>query len=217
MQDENKKETLTRDIIKKELKEVYLYNGLIHLSRLVACILCSVIMYILGENLLKKQIANFSEIAVTIISLFNILAIIVIVVICSTSIYGVCKFFGLMILASKNKFDIVVDKLTNTKKWVSANDQVMTEEVSDHKIRPVIYLFKKRIAASADEYYYTFHFEKYKEYNLPEGKLYHWSQTNSMNDWQIYRSAEIGDEFYLVTVKDKVLYVYNTKHFELQE
>lgn len=217
MQEENRKETLTREIIKQELKEVYLYNGLIHLSHLVIYVLCAIVLYILGENSLKEQFANFSSIAITIISLFNILMIIVLVVIFSISIYGVCKFFGLLIAICKNKFDITTDKLINSKKWEHINDRVMTEEVSDHKMRPVIYLYKKRITGSADEYYYTFHFEKHKEYNLPEGKLYHWSQTNSMNDWQIYRSAEIGDEFYLVTVKNKVLYMYSTKHFELKD
>ncbi len=217
MKEEKRKEILTRDIIKKELKEVYLYNGLIHLSHLVAYILCFLILYILGENLLEEQIANFSKIAVTIISLFNILMIIVFIVIYLTAIYGVCKFFGLLILASRNKFDIVVDTLTNSKKWISANDQVMVEEVSDHKIRPIIYLYKKRSVASAAQYYYTLCFEKYKHYDLPEGKLYNWSQINSMNDWQIFRSAEIGDEFYAVIVKNKIVYVYNTKHFEFQE
>lgn len=217
MKEENRKEILTREIIKKELKEVYLYNGLIHLSHLVVYILCFVILYILGETLFKEHIANFSEIASTMISLFNILMIIVLGVIISISIYGVYKFLGLLFAVCKDKFDIATDKLINLKKWDHINDRVMTEEVSDHKIRPVIYLFKKRIAASAYKYYYTFHFEKHKEYNLPEGKLYHWSQTNSMNDWQIYRSAEIGDEFYTVVINNKIIYVYNNKFFELKD
>ena len=59
-------------------------------------------------------------------------------------------------------------------------------------------------------------FEKYKEYELPEGKLYNWSSINSMNDWQIFRSADICDDFYVVVANNKPLYVYNTKFFKLQ-
>ena len=132
------------------------------------------------------------------------------------SLYGVCKFFGLMILVSRGRFDIIVDKLVNLKKLVSAGDQVMIEEASDHKIRPKIYLYK-HIVPRPKQYFYKLFFEKNNEYDLPEGKLYNWSKIHSMNDWQIFRSAEVNDEFYLITRKNKVLYVYNTKHFEVQE
>ncbi len=35
MKEENRKEILTRDIIKKELKEIYLYNSLIQILQFV--------------------------------------------------------------------------------------------------------------------------------------------------------------------------------------
>lgn len=215
MEEENKKEILTRAIIKKELREVYLYNGLVHLFEMLGSILGFVIVYLCGQASFKGQIANFTQMAVTLISITTILFALVIFILWHISLYGVCKFFGLMILVSNDKFDIVVDKLVDSKKLVSTGDQVMIEEVSDHKIRPKIYLYK-HIVPRPKQYFYKLFFEKCKEYDIPEGKLYNWSKTNSMNDWQIFRSAEINDDFYLITRKNKVLYVYNTKHFELK-
>lgn len=216
VREEIRKETLTKEKIKKELKEVYLYNGFIHLRDFALLILCFVIVNVLGESIFEDRIANFSQVAVTLVNIMTIVFCVGFVIGCGFCLYGVFKFFGLLIMASKEKFDIVVDKLTDTKKLVSYNDEVLVEEVQDHKIRPHIRLFKWNIPSS-EQYYYRLYFEKYKEYELPEGKLYNWSSINSMNDWQIFRSADICDDFYVVVANNKPLYVYNTKFFELSD
>jgi len=63
----------------------------------------------------------------------------------------------------------------------------------------------------------TFHFEKHGKYRIFKNKYYKYSLLTSMNDRDILESSFIGDEFYLVLVKNKIVYVYNTKLFELQE
>lgn len=139
-------------------------------------------------------------------------------------IYSVYKFIAMIIDSNRNKFDIMTDKLVYSELDGSHKynpfEYSFAEEMELHTARkPFMYLFP-RLAKDHVRGEYIMRklsFAKYKDFYLPEGKLYHWSQTNSMNDWQIYRSAEMGDEFYLVIVKDKVLYVYNTKHFNLQE
>lgn len=216
VQEEIRKEILTKGKIKKELKEIYLYNGFIHLRDFTLFILCFVLVYVLGESILRDRMANFSQVAVTLVNIMTIVFCIGFAIGFGFCLYGVFKFFNLLITVGKEKFDIVVDKLTDTKKLVSYNDEVLVEEAQDHKIRPIIRLFKFNIPSS-NQYYYKLYFEKYKEYELPEGNLYNWSYINSMNDWQIFRSANIGDEFYLVVANNKPLYVYNTKYFALKD
>ena len=182
----------------------------------VAALLCCVLLYVLVPSVLENRIDNFSEIAVTIINVVVAGFIIIAIAGFAATLYCVCKFFGLLIVTSKGKFDIVVDKLVDMKKLVSYNDEVLVEEVQDHKIRPRIRIFKIDIPSN-DQYYYRLYFEKYKEYELPEGKLYNWSPINSMNDWQIFRSTDVGGDFYVVVAKNKPIYVYNTKFFELQD
>lgn len=215
MREENRKEILTREIIKKELKEVYLYNGLCCLRDFAAVFLCCVLLYVLVPSVFEDRINNFSETAVTIINIVVVGFIIIAIAGFAAILYCVCKFFWLLVITSKEKFDIVVDKLVDMKKMVSYNDEVLVEEVQDHKMRPRIRVFKLDIPSNK-QYYYRLRFASYKEYELPEGKLYNWSQINSMNDWQIFRSADICDDFYVVVANNKPLYVYNTKFFELQ-
>ena len=63
------------------------------------------------------------------------------------------------------------------------------------------------------------HFEKYGRYTICK-ENYLWSELYwHYNEDDMYNSSEIGDEFYLVLskpCKGLVLYVYNTKLFELQ-
>lgn len=64
---------------------------------------------------------------------------------------------------------------------------------------------------------YDIHFQSYGKHTVNPGKYYSvWE--NLKMDWDgIFDSTFIGDEFYLVIVKNKIVYVYNTKLFELQE
>ncbi len=70
-------------------------------------------------------------------------------------------------------------------------------------------------------YYETYHllFYRYGKYHV-SGSRYEWSELYSMADNMVYRYSECDDEFYLVlsrTHTEKILMVYNTKMFHLQE
>lgn len=63
----------------------------------------------------------------------------------------------------------------------------------------------------------TLIFARNKEYGIPEGVNYEWSQLYSMSDDSVYRYAEINDDFYVITVgKKKNVLAYNKKMFELK-
>lgn len=67
--------------------------------------------------------------------------------------------------------------------------------------------------------YYFFYFSGYGEYQV-RGEYYKWSQNFNMWYDGLYRQSDCGDEFYLVLTKrhtGKILLVYNTQMFEMQE
>lgn len=62
------------------------------------------------------------------------------------------------------------------------------------------------------------HFSSYGEYIIPN-ENYKWSSMFAMSAKGLYNYATCGDEFYLVLSKQhtgKILYVYNTKMFEMK-
>lgn len=97
-------------------------------------------------------------------------------------------------LIYNNKFNIVRDKLVSCQE----------KEIYHHP--------KLRIFSTPN----TLHFKLYGKYLLFPEKYYK-SSKYKMNDDGIVNTALIDDEFYLILVKNKIVYVYNTKLFELQE
>ena len=66
--------------------------------------------------------------------------------------------------------------------------------------------------------YYYLHFSQYGKFQIPD-ENYKWSSCFSMSDKGVYNYSSNGDEFYLVLSKPhigKILYVYNTKMFEME-
>lgn len=223
MEKENKKEILTREIIKKELTKVFTYNLLF---RILFLALVSFVTFcfvsLVGYHYLHK--ADYAPIGVTILSvLYGTIAIFIAIALVA-AIYNVYKFTTMIIIANKNKFDIVTDKLVDLELDGSHKHNPLeysfTEEMELHTARkPFMYLFP-RLAKDhiRGEYIMRkFFFARHKDFYLPEGKLYFWSDKYRMEDWAVYRWAQVGDEFYLIIFGKKVRYVYNAKHFELND
>ncbi len=223
MREETEKEILTKNTIQKELKGIYIFNILAMLVALVVLLTASLflIFVIIGDDGgMADYIKTLSPAADIIQIGCMILFTIILVLVFTFLTFSVISFAKLLFAVKDNKFEIVTDKLTDLSRIMSNKklSEFYSEETSELGKRPFVYVLPKiETQVLRNNYFYKLCFEKYKEYFLPCGRLYSWSQINSMNDWQIFRSADIGDEFYLVTAKDKVLYVYNTKHFELQE
>lgn len=223
MRDESRKEILTRDIIKKELKAVYWHNALILLSLFVVLLSTALflIFVIINDNGgFMEYMSTLSSTAI-IVMIVTIIIFTLLLMCCFVFLLcGLYKFVKVLYCINKNKFDTKTDKLTDLKRVISniRLNKILVEEMPEWRKRPTVCVFPEIEAQlSRKNYFYKLCFETHKEYYLPLGKLYNWSQINSMNDWQIFRSANIGDEFYLVVANGNVLYAYNTRHFELQE
>ncbi|MBR6503322.1 MAG: hypothetical protein IKT42_07790 [Clostridia bacterium] len=55
-------------------------------------------------------------------------------------------------------------------------------------------------------------------YKIPDDENYKWSENNKMFECSVFNSSNIGDEFYLVIIKNKrIICAYNKKLFELEK
>lgn len=65
---------------------------------------------------------------------------------------------------------------------------------------------------------YAFIFKSYGKYIIMDGKHFTSSESLEMNEIDMYNSAYLGDEFYLVIgEKRRILLAYNKRFFELEE
>ena len=220
MKEENRKEILTKETVKKELKEVYIHNALIHIPILVALTIFF-LLYLWSYSLHKADVVNYSEIGKKLFFIGNIALMIICGSVYAFVAYSVYKFIALAILAHKGKFDIVTDKLVDKEKDGGHKYYITEyelEEIPDHR-KPIVFLFPNFSIHSSKKahFIYKLQFAKHKTFYIPEGKLYRWSDKYRMEHWAVFRWAEICDDFHLVLSKNKILYVYNAKHFELQD
>ena len=220
MKEENRKEILTRSYISKELTSIYLKNMFIR----IAIAIPTALLVLLYFSLIKEEGTRSQEIAEVGVSLLNVVGVVFViaVIVClGYLVHSIYKFASFLYCAKKNKFDIVTDKLVYSEKDGGHKYHITDYEREyrpDHRI-PYVFLYPQLAMHTNKKALYVFRlqFAKHKNYYLPEGKLYRWSDKYRMEHWAVFRWAEVGDDFYLVTFKGKVLYVYNTKHFELKD
>ncbi|MBQ8741121.1 MAG: hypothetical protein IJY79_06190 [Clostridia bacterium] len=64
-----------------------------------------------------------------------------------------------------------------------------------------------------------FCFEKHGAYLLPEpgATFYKYSKYYPMDYFKLRQTSIVGDEFYLILVKKKIFYIYNTQYFKLED
>ena len=122
------------------------------------------------------------------------------------ALYGfltVTLFVGMVIeIVSIIKLSSIL-KIKNT----IVKDKLIGLEIKQHVNRTRVY-----------ETYHLY-FSGYGEYVIT-GDQYKWSSVYALSEEGTYRYCDCGDEFYLVLSKPhtgKILLVYNTKLFELQE
>lgn len=222
MQEEIRKEILTREIVKKELKGVYRRNFLVNFILFIS-ILAATVFLAFVEFSDKAPNSTKENLLPHIASVVNIVLVVLVLIGTIVTVfqgYSLYKFFSLLSTVKKEKFEIVIDKLVDSHKVVSSikMNKVCYEEITYVYKNPTVHLFPKlETELSNKRYLYKLMFEKNKEYFLPTGWLYDWSKLNGMENWRVFRAANIGEEFYVVVANNKPLYVYNTKHFELKE
>ena len=65
---------------------------------------------------------------------------------------------------------------------------------------------------------YTLHFVSGYKYEIPKGINYKWSSMYEMEDDGVFRSSDVGDLFYLISIdRKRIRLAYNTKMFEYRE
>lgn len=77
-----------------------------------------------------------------------------------------------------------------------------------------------KIPQHGTEYNRTFNtlvFAKSGKYELGNDYFYKWSKLYSMSQESLYRSSNLDDEFYVASVAEENIIVYNKKMFELRQ
>ena len=174
------KEVLTREIIKKDYKRLFLSCVL----DLIIGTVISLLFIILFFILLYKTL----PILAWIINFPFLLCVIIIVPI---ELSITCKKYYFI---CNNKFHIAKSVLVNYQEKTTYPTPKLSAYSTPHAL----------------------YFNTYGKYSIPSKKFYQFSKTK-MSDNGIANTSFVGDEFYLILVKNKIVYVYNTKLFELQE
>ena len=196
MQEELKKEILTVEIIKKDIKGILIYNVLMML--IFTALFC--FFAFLFHSICTMESTEYASLLkadLIIIVTFLVLSVPFLL----QSIY--CTI--LLITFQKGCFSITTDRICDIKinKWLARRSSTEPQ-------RPILSfgIFKTG---------FNLFFEKHKKYNIATGGHYGFSLVNKMLHFQQFNSSEIGDEIYLAKVGDRIIEIYNTKLFELQE
>ncbi|MBR6502175.1 MAG: hypothetical protein IKT42_01920 [Clostridia bacterium] len=184
MRDENQKESITVDMIEKDIKTLCKYSIIYDL------VILGIFMFLL------LPIFQFIVISVVITTLIVLLFL-----------------FGLFVYGCDMLFHLKL--FVNMKK---KNYNIETDTVVDKKntAGEYYYPFKPKVNALFFDTPNIFYFSKYKKHRIPKGKSYSFSQSYCMNSDGIYRSTNIGDEFYLIVLNKKILQIYNKKFFDIK-
>ncbi len=189
MKEENRKEILTKEIIKKEVRYQAIREIAMAMVLPVLILFLILILKLLDSDLVTSGAISSDKFGLTvIIVLLSILFLIF--------IFVVAKNLNKIFSVQNDKYQIVKDRLINSQ---SVSGPVPSTSVSFYRPYRLYFSIKKR------------------KYNIPSGKNYKWSKDFCMYDYNVFNSSTVGDEFYLIIANNKVLYVYNSKFFEIKD
>lgn len=196
MNEENRKEILTRDIIKKDVKSILIYNVFMMLFYSALFWFFAFLIYSICMMGSPEDVSLLKADLIFIVT-FMVLSIPFFV----ESIYCII----LLVAFKRNSFNITTDKVYDKKvnKWLARKGSAEPQ-------KPILSfgVFKTGL---------TLCFEKHKKYAIATGGHYGFSSVNKMQYTQQFGSTDIGNEFYLAKVDDRIIEIYNTKFFELQQ
>lgn len=191
--EENKKEILTIDKIQKEVMKICTQSIKLYLLRILLLLPLFALLYL--------EILTKSSVIVIVLITFCMIAILLFV------IWEVIYIAIILEKVKKDDFyilnDILIDKRCagygaysrDRSRYLSATIDSGIFTYYKHKL-----YFKNTIG----------------KYCIPNGQNYEWSN-NKMNQFQIYKNAKYGDEFYLIMVKKRILLAYNMNIFQLDK
>lgn len=190
MKEEFKKELLTIETIKKDIKRNCLNNY--KLMTIILSIFTIVIL--LTANFFLSEFGDVSDVIWPLI------------IILSLDVFLIVKILIELMAISNDSFMIKKDVL------VSCGEQ--HQDTMYTAARPIGAALTNLFSNDSK---YHLNFKCYKTYFIPKGINYKYSKMFSMWEKGVYNYSVINDEFYIVlTPKEKILAVYNEKLFEIE-
>lgn len=193
MKEENKKEILTIDKIKKDGIRICTQSIKLYLSRIMLLLPLFALLYL--------EIVTKSSVIVIVLIAFCMFALLLFV------IWEVTYIAIILAKVKKDDFYILNDILIDKR---CAGHGAYSRDRS--RYNPV----------TIDSGIFTYYKHKLffkntmSKYCIPNGQNYEWSN-NKMNQFQTYENAKYGDEFYLLMVKKRILLAYNMNIFYLDK
>ena len=187
MKEENRKEILIKETIIKDAKNIATSKYMLPMILVLFGVVIEIIV------MYSFGLTYTENILVLLVSLFVLLFVIF-------------------------KYAKVVAKISNDEIVITKDVLISCEDGCDQSIttvtRPVGTAF---LNLFSNESKFALNFKCYGTFRIPKGVNYQESKMYSMDAKGVYNYSVVGDEFYLVVIDNKILYVYNTKLFELQE
>ncbi len=193
MREENRKEILTREIIKTDAKGILIHN-----------IFCNLWFGLLFALLVAAFYGLFFLSDIPKLNI-NIIFSIILVVVIMPFMFMVISCAKMLFMLKKDCFDLTTDKVYDktVNRWLTPRERV-------HAKKSILSfgIFKTDL---------ILYFNNHKKFHLCSGGHYSFSESNKMQYYQQFNSTEICDEFYMLTIDNKIIEIYNTKFFELQQ
>ena len=185
-----KKQVLTKEKIKNEVRYQALREIVMGMVIPILILVLIFILKLLDSDLVTSGAISSDKFGLTaIIILLSILFLIF--------VFVIVKNLNQIFSVQNNKFQIVKDRLINSKSGVGP---VPSTTITFYRPYKLYFSANKR------------------KYNIPSGKNYKWSKEFCMQDYNVFNSSTIGDEFYLVIINNKTIAsVYNTKFFDFDK
>lgn len=192
MQEENRKEVLTNEIIKRELRTIYLLNRKWDIA---ACVLFGIVA--IWSFSVVMSLDDFEYI---LIPLFFLAFFIV------QLLYNVFKIKKTLSRIQNGGVAIIKDTLMECEEKLSS---------SLPTLKPYSEFYSYLTMKSP----YHLRFQCFGTYTIPSGRNYRYCKMYDMEPRGVYNYSNVGDDFYIVTLlgSNEILLAYNTKLFELQK
>lgn len=190
MKEEIKRELLTIETIKKDIKR----NCLNNYKLMTIILLIFTIAILLTTNFFLSEFGDASDMIWPLIIILGL------------DIFLIIKISTELIIIRNNSFVIKKDVL------ISCGEQ--HQDTVYMVTRPMGAALTNLFSNNSK---YHLNFKCYKTYFIPKGINYKYSKMFSMWEKGVYNYSVVNDEFYIVlTPKEKILAVYNEKLFEIE-
>lgn len=121
--------------------------------------------------------------------------------------YGLLSLFAVAYIQGVVTLIIAIFRIHNDKIEIFTDKLMGLEDAADSFCKNTRRAFR-----------YTLYFVSGYKYEIPKGIHYTWSSIYEMEDHGVFRSSDVGDLFYLISMDRKtILLAYNTKMFEYCE